>query len=387
MRNIIVIILLLALIGCVEPYDFGVTETVEVMVIDAQLTNEQKAHRVELSLSRAIDSESPSKVAGAEVRFIEDGNTEINLIETEAGVYETASTISGKSGSSYVLSITLANGTTYQSTPQVLAAPVAIDSVYGKYLELPSEENGEVLKGMQFFIDTHDETSEVSYFRYEYLEDFEIKVPYPSGIEWYPSTQTYGPRAEDIGTCYGNGQNQSLIIASTSGLSENRLSEFPIQMVSVDDPQLEHRYALTVRQYMLSASAYQYYKNLLENNESSGSFFDKQKGTIAGNIFNQNNPAEPVLGFFEVAGVSSVTDFFISSDFRSQGFISNYDLRNCNPQTAVDTVQINTLNNELMSAYNIVEFPVTVPNGAIIVLVPCSDCRIYADNKKPDYWD
>lgn len=378
---------MLAFIGCVEPYDFGVTETVEVMVIDAQLTNEQKAHRVELSLSRAIDSESPSKVAGAEVRFIEDGNTEINLIETEAGVYETASTISGKSGSSYVLSITLANGTTYQSTPQVLAAPVAIDSVYGKYLELPSEENGEVLKGMQFFIDTHDETSEVSYFRYEYLEDFEIKVPYPSGIEWYPSTQTYGPRVEDIGTCYGNGQNQSLIIASTSGLSENRLSEFPIQMVSVDDPQLEHRYALTVRQYMLSASAYQYYKNLQENNESSGSFFDKQKGTIAGNIFNQNNPAEPVLGFFEVAGVSSVTDFFISSDFRNQGFISNYDLRNCNPQTAVDTVQINTLNNELMSAYNIVEFPVTVPNGAIIVLVPCSDCRIYADNKKPDYWD
>lgn len=378
---------MLLLSGCVEPYDFEVTETVEVLVVDAQLTNEQKSHRVELSVSRAIDKETSRKITGAEVLFKEDGRTDINLNEVSEGIYETAPTVAGKTGSSYELYIKLSNGTTYKSTAQVLNPPVPIDSVYGKYLEIPSDENVEVQKGIQFFIDTHDDTQDVSYFRYEYLEDYEIKVPYPSGFEWDSNSQTYSPRSEDIGTCYGDGQNQNLIIANTSGLSENRLNEFPIQMVSVDDPQLEHTYALTVRQYLLNPSAHQYYKNLQENNESSGSFFDKQKGTIAGNIFNENNSSEPVLGFFEVAGVSSITEFFVSSDFRDQGFRSNYDLGKCNPQTAVDTVQIDELNTELLSSYNIVEFPVTVPNGAIIVIVPCSDCRVYADNVKPDYWD
>ncbi|WP_420582952.1 DUF4249 domain-containing protein [Reichenbachiella sp.] len=387
MRNISAIVLLLAFTGCVEPYDFQVTETVEVLVVDAQLTNEQKAHRVELSLSRAIDSDTSTKVTGADVRIVEDGSLEISFNESNPGVYETHPSVMGKTGSSYVIHIKLSNGNTYQSTPQVLSPSVPIDSVYGHYIEIPSDQNAEIKKGIQFFVDTHDESNDVSFIRYEYKEDFEIKVPYPSGYEWDSNTQTFGPRSEDIGTCYGDGQNRNLIIASTSGLSENRLNAFPIQMVGVDDPQLEHRYALTVVQYMLNPSAYQYYKNLQENNVSSGSFFDKQKGTIAGNIFNENNSSEPILGFFEVAGVSMITKFFNSSDFRDQGFIPNYDFQKCNPQTALDTVQINDLNTELLSSYNIVEFPVTVPNGAIIATVPCSDCRVYADNVKPDYWD
>lgn len=379
--------LLVAMTGCIEPYDFEVTDTAEVLVIDGLLTNEQRAHEVKLSLSGSLDKNVNTPISGAEVWIIEDKAIRIDLIESGSGIYSTDPTIAGKPGSSYQLGVKLKDGKTYQSSLQQLASPIEIDSVYGQYLELPSQEDDQIIEGVQFFVDTHDLTSEASFFRYEYEEDYIIRVRYPSRFEWYSDTQTYGPRKEDIGTCYGHIASQGLIIASTSGLFENRLSEFPILTVKTSDPQLYHRFAIILRQYSISSSAYQYYKKLQENNESAGSFFDKQKGAVVGNMTNIDNQAEPVLGYFEVSSVSNHTNFFSTNDFVDDGFEpeGRYSA-NCNPEVALDTLQIGELNNSVMSGYNIFNFPF-MPPGVVIASAACSDCRIYASNMKPDYWD
>ena len=380
--------LLVAMMGCIEPYDFEVTDTAEVLVIDGLLTNEQKEHEVKLSLSGSLDNNINTPISGAEVWITEDEAIRIDLTELESGIYRTAPTIAGKPGSSYQLGIKLKDGKTYQSSIQKLSEPVEIDSVYGQYLELPSQEDDQIIEGVQFFVDTHDFTSEASFFRYEYEEDYIIRVRYPSRFEWYSDTQTYGPRKEDIGTCYGHIASQGLIIASTSGLSENRLSEFPILTVKTSDTQLYHRFAIILRQYSISSSAYQYYKKLQENNESAGSFFDKQKGAVVGNMTNIDNQAESVLGYFEVSALSSQTNFFSTNDFVDEGFKpeGRYS-SSCNPEVALDTLAISSLSNSTMAGKNIYDFPFMPPGLVVLAAASCSDCRIYASNVKPDYWD
>ncbi|SMD32273.1 protein of unknown function [Reichenbachiella faecimaris] len=381
-------LLLVGLLGCVEPYDFQVSETVEILAIEAEFSNELVQHQVKLSISRALDEDQITPLSGAMVWIMEDEVGQINFVESEGGLYETENPVAGKIGSSYVLNIRLEDGTTYQSTTEVLTNPVEIDSVYGKYLALPSQEDDAIIEGIQFFVDTHDLTSEASYFRYEYVEDYQVKVPYPSRYEWDFETESFDLREIPIGTCYAHGESLGLIIATTNGLSENRLNEFPIRMVERSDAQLNQRYSIILKQYALSPGAYQYYKNLKENNESAGSFFDKQKGTIAGNIAQIGNTASPVLGFFEVAGVSSDTSFFISSEFGEQGFRPDkFYGGSCNPDVESDTVNISDLNNTLMETYNIVDIPIMSPNSAILFTRPCSDCRVYADINKPEYWD
>ncbi|MEP2023287.1 MAG: DUF4249 domain-containing protein [Reichenbachiella sp.] len=384
----ILLLLLTGMLGCVEPYDFQVDETVEVMIIEAEFSNEPTNHQVRMSTSRALDQLESVPLSDATVWLTEDGNKQIDFTEIENGVYETLPTIAGKVGSSYVLEVRLKDGTAYQSSAQILNNPVEIDSVYGRYLELPSEESGELDTGVQFFVDTHDEKTEASFFRYEYVEDYIIRARYPSRFEWDTETQTYYSREEDISTCYGQNQSLGLMIATTSGLSENQLNEFPILMVSRQDPQLIYEYSILLKQHSISPSGYQYYKKLKENNESAGSFFDKQKGNIAGNISNVNNSSEVVFGFFEVSGVSSKLTFFTSEKFEDEGYLAEgrYS-QNCAADIVLDTLAISDLNNIVMSGRNIYDFPFMPPGLVVIATVSCSDCRVYADNIKPDYWD
>ncbi|WP_422360112.1 DUF4249 domain-containing protein [Reichenbachiella sp.] len=380
-----IMLLLIGFIGCVEPYDFEVGGTVEVLVVEAEFSNQQESHRVMLSISRGLDNDVISPVSGAAISIIEDETEEINLTEIESGIYETSPSVAGKVGSIYRLSIKLKDGSTFQSSSEILSNPVPIDSVWGRYLELPSEEEDGLIQGVQLFVDTHDFNSEASYFRYEYQEDYQVKAAFPSLLEWNNDTETYGPRDFPIGTCYEQANSQGLLITTTSGLSENRLSEFPIRMIQQKDPELRGKYAIVLKQFAISENGYRYYKNLRENNESAGSFFDKQKGTIPGNISSVDS-SMPVLGYFEVAGLSTDTAFFHSSNFRDQGFKPDqFSAGDCLGSGILE-VSIGELNNQIMQGNNLIYVDV-LSGVAALATIPCSDCRVHADIKKPEYWD
>lgn len=386
MRSVQVLMwVIVLLLGCVEPYDFQVEETSEILVVEAEFSNLSTKHKVKLSVSSALDETATTPLSGADVWIVENNNTQIDLTETDSGVYETAATVAGKVGSQYVLNIKLSDGSTFQSSAETLISPAPIDSVWGRFMELPSEEDNEFIRGIQLFVDTHDDTRESSYFRYDYEEDFEAIAAYPSRQEWDYDNEIYVTRDVDIGVCYDHAQSQGVIVSTTNGLSENRLSEFPIRMLRESGYELIGNYAIILRQYHLTASAFQYYKNLKENNESAGSFFDKQKGSIVGNIASADQTRK-VLGFFEVAGVSSDTSFFHPSDFYHQGFKPDFYYRgNCGSED-IEQVTPGELSNEVMQSRNII-FVDEIVGIAYLTSVPCSDCRVYADLKKPDYWD
>lgn len=386
--HFIILLWLITWTGCVEPYEFTVTDTVETLVVDAVFTNELKAHEVKLSLSGALDSDEVIPVTNATVWIIEGAGGRIDLTESEPGIYATEPTVQGNPGVSYTLYVRLANGDEYASSTAPLPASVALDSIYGRFIELPSTENDQILKGVQFFVDTHDDSSESSNFRYEYTEDYEIIVPYPSLFEWDDLTQTFFPRSIDVGTCYGQEEFLGLTIATTNGQSQNRLAEFPLRLIGPDGGQLSSRYSISVKQHSISSTAYQYYKTLKENNESSGSFFDRQKGTIPGNMVSTTTTERPVLGYFELSGVSTAQAFFTPDDFKDQGFAAISPFRfQCAYGSAADSVEVTLLTSKTMSGRNIFNFTFPVPDEAILITEACSDCRLHGDINKPDFWD
>jgi hypothetical protein len=64
------------------------------------------------------------------------------------------------------------------------------------------------------------------------------------------------------------------------------------------------RYSLLIRQYALSSNAFQYWNLLEKQNQESGGFYETQPARIQGNIHNIADPAERVLGFFNVSSVT-----------------------------------------------------------------------------------
>lgn len=387
-RLLYIALILLGFDACVEPYDFEVRETDEVMVVDAVLTNVSEHHTVRLSISYALDGEQVTNVSGATVSVEEVGGMQYAYTEVEAGVYESDLEYAGVPGHSYILHVELNDGNRFVSSEEFLPSPVPIDSIYGRYLEQNSQVDESQLKGVQFMVDNHNNSEEFSSYRYEYREDYEVKVPYPSSYEWLAAEEVLELRETYIGTCYRFLESNELIAETTSGQVENRLSEFPIVYIEDNEAQLRYTFSLIVDQFSITPGAYQYYKNLKENNESAGSFFDKQKGTVLGNMSHVSDASYPILGYFEVAGVSTDSRVFRAGSFRDQGF-SPIQPYNCIYDRVADSVAVEELPkySGLGFSYEVYQLTFPSPDTAIIITSTCSDCRKHGTLDKPDFWD
>ena len=129
-----ILIPLLMLIGCVEPYEFEIEEGDKRLVVQGRITNEPGPYLIVLteSANYSIQADGFSTyVSGAEIFIIDDEENFEILTETTKGHYWTSETgIRGEIGKSYYLEIQLRNGNTYRSEPEVLTEPSPLRQVH-----------------------------------------------------------------------------------------------------------------------------------------------------------------------------------------------------------------------------------------------------------------
>lgn len=316
------LLLMIVLLSCIEPYEFSAIDFERKLVVDATLTNETKEHLVHLSYTFPLDTSLDVAVTGAVVNFIEPSGNRVALREKSAGHYYTDPDYSGVPGQSYQLSIVLADGEEYLSNSELLRDPVPIDSVYARYTSIPvMNELGEDLTGVQLFVDSHSDAAERHSFRYDYEESYQVPVPFPSQLDFHGTGDDFEvfPREQPLGTCYRTGHPTTQLLATTRGLSENRIFEYRVRFISEFSQLLAYDYIISVKQHSVSNEAYAFYKELRTSNESNGSLSDKQLGTVPSNVINVNNPLNFALGYFEVAGVSEYRKRLSYRDFLKEG--------------------------------------------------------------------
>jgi hypothetical protein len=68
---------------------------------------------------------------------------------------------------------------------------------------------------------------------------------------------------------------------------------------------LLYGYSLLINQYALSEAAYSYWDQLRINSSEQGGLYEKQPLSIVGNLHNNTNPEQEVLGFFSASSVKS----------------------------------------------------------------------------------
>ncbi|WP_370086862.1 DUF4249 domain-containing protein [Ekhidna sp.] len=389
------IILIVTLPSCIQPHDIQMHDQRRALVVDAIVTNIPGRQSVRLEYSYSLVNSHPELLSGALVRLSDDMGNNIEFNETSLGTYQPEPSFAGIVGRKYKIFIQTPDGDEYESKEEELLEPAKISAIYGRYLSLRSESSGGFDEGVQFLVDIVGGNSESSSYRLEYQEDYEIMVPYPSQYEYYPSTRTIERRSQSLRLCYINEQSNNLLIASTGGQINNELREFPVRFITEDEPNLIGRYSLNVIANRISSSAYQYYKDLKENNESGGSFFDRQKGPLIGNIMNINNLSEPVLGYFEVSGISEEFRIFEAGSWKEDGYIPKEILQSC--KNSIDTVRtVEILNGNISFngrlIYNFAPTDGIVPGTTyntetLIVPEVCADCRALGSLTKPIFWN
>lgn len=386
MKNIAMAGLFITLvISCVEPFSVRSISFDKVIVVEGRLTNKPKAHYVKLSYTRPIGEQESAPLTGATVWVEGDDGRKIAFTEKGPGHYECSEGIAGKVGVSYQLFFTTSEDKQYQSNRQELIASPPIDSIYDKYAEKAGSSAGEIKKGIQFFIDTHDETNTARYYKYEWEETYEVYAQFPSYYVYVAGTDTVVARTEEVSPCYPSASSTAVTLGTTATLTENRLSQVPVRYITSETDRLKNVYSILVRQFVISAVAYNFYNDVLKNNTDNGSLFEKQPGTVEGNITSVEDPEEIVLGFFEVSGVSEKRAFFKFEDLDKR-FPWPEEQYPCSPPHRISTTD--SLEYYVKGkGYGIIGAEYN--NGAFKAsLAPryCTDCRFRGPSTKPYFW-
>ena len=392
------LILSILLGSCVEPADIETGSSASLLVVQGSLTNEFKRHWVRVSSTVGLNDQRDPTLQ-AIVWVTDDRSNRYNYSRNTEGVYESIIEFQGVVGRSYTLHV-LQGLKEIVSTPQRLSSALPIDSIYVENITLLDDEVVGERNGLQFFLDAANLGLGPVSLRYELTEAYVSRVPFPSVFIWDEPTQTAVRRETPLTTCYKQESGEDLLVASTLSQSQNAIRQFPLNFVPFDSEKVQSEYAVRVRQFVISPQTFEFYRTLNENNQSSGSLFDSQKGRVLGNLSVEGDESEQILGYFEVAGVSEASIQLSSRQLTELGVsrrLSNQRILACTPQ--VDTLRGNDLAEFFSTPFNRANFgfgseltqdtPFPLPDG-IFQLAPleCTDCRKDgATLDRPSFWE
>lgn len=371
-------------IGCLEKFNPQIPNPSNVLVVEGHLSDRREPDRVKLSRTRAIGNPLSVAEQNARVVVIDGSGREHVFGEVAPGVYESAkSDFQGVVGEIYMLDIVTRDGRHYRSDPVRFKKTPPIEEVY--YEEASKVQLGELdQSGISVFLDTYDPTGNTRYYRWEWLENWEIKMPINSKYDFQVFKDTVGmgypiPKALRVDVCYDTDTTRKIMVASTKLLREDRVSRFELTFVSTDGFKLESIYGIIVYQYALDEAGHAYWDELRAASEGQGTLFDPQPYELTGNVRNVDDPDEPVLGYFDASTVT-VNSLVVIRDQLEDLF---FPLNQCFLER--DTVPYRLVTEYLQSGYLI---DTVGPFGSTYVImapIDCADCRLYGTLERPKF--
>lgn len=393
---LICICILVSFTSCVEDTTIETDSFENLLVINASISNEMKQHEVLLTRSYRFQ-DSPEMETGADVKIIGNG-VEYNFNEVEDGRYISQEQFSAGLNVEYQLKITTKNGNKYSSTSQKLAAVTEIDKLY---VERVMNDDG--VDGLNFLVDSFDPSNASKFYRYEYEETFKIIAPmWVSDEAFVVSDHCPGcevglmPRDEDTRVCYRTEISNQQNLLENESLDTDKVEGHIVRFLPRTDYEISHRYSLLVKQFVISESAYTYYKTLGDFSAEGSVFSQIQTGFVEGNMSSESDPNEKVIGFFDVNSVAEKRVFINYSDFYEGAGLPDFPIlcnlqapalepeecgRNCGPLTRL-------ISNKAASFFEEYAGEPAFENPGPYIMVPraCGDCTVLGTNEVPEFW-
>lgn len=368
-QQIILFSFLLLLNSCIVQFIPETDEDKELLVVEGLITDQPGANTVKLSKSLPLGRKNVAKpLKGCIVKISDDMGNTYSLKEIVAGTYVTdPAKFKGIIGRWYTLHIntnTAYNNLTYESFPMEMKPVPPIDSIYYEKMVIKEKfEGSSPAEGCQIYLNTHDPENSCKFYRWEYSETWEFRLPYtvPNNV------------------CWISNNSDRINIKSTSVLEEDRINKYPLIYISNNTDRLKVKYSILVNQYSLNEDEFVYWEKLQNISEQVGGLYDITPSSIPSNIWCLEDLNEKVLGYFSVSASSSKR-IFIKDRF--SGLIDLYT--DCIADTIFGGGPIPNLNT---SVWVIIDNPLPPPPIRVITYNKgCADCSVRGTTKKPIFW-
>src|SRR3569833_111929 len=300
-RLIYISLIVIVALGCRQNYNpKPIATATNYLVVEGLINTGTDSTIIKLSRTVPLNSKTATiPEPGATVTITSNTGAAFPCIETGKGFYKAAG-LNAASGS-FGLKINTSDGKTYQSDLVEAKNSPPIDSVYYRIQN----------NGVQIYADTHDPSNNTRYYRWEFNETYEYHSGYQS-ISYFqpPDTILSRPLDQYVYECWRSDTSTSVTLNTSAKLASDVISRNQVQFVESTSENLESTYSILVKQYALTADAYNYFQQLKKKTEQQGSVFDAQPSELPGNIHCTSNPGEPVIGFIS-AGTSAQSRMFL----------------------------------------------------------------------------
>jgi hypothetical protein len=377
----------LLLPSCIDTYmPEAISSTKSYLVVDGFI-NSRGTSSISLSRTYDIDAKgSPPVETRATVYIEEEGGTRYPLPESAVkGTYMSAA-LTLNTAKNYRLRILTSTGKDYASTYVPAKITPVIDAVTWQTTDA----------GLTVYVNSHDETRQTQYYRYEYEETWEIMPLYSPSVEYKNGIiQNITTPLPTI--CWGNNKSTDIKLSNTTRLTQDVVSNFVVRSLSSNNNLLSHRYSILVKQRAQTSDEYMYWELLKKNTESIGSLFDPLPAQLTGNISCLNDNSELALGFIGAHSVEQKRLFIARSELPRAWRISN-GYETCVPP---DTILLSGGLGPSVSPAQIIQTYFGTPNYLPISTLydasgsvsgylgksrDCIDCRTRGTAVKPSFW-
>ena len=383
--------------SCVEEITIESEEYENLLVVDATITNQDIRQEIYLSRTFQFGEETGIPEENAQVKVIGNGITHV-FEEVAPGTYKTAATFKAEPNVSYQLEIQTANGNRYTSSQKKLTTITQIGNVYANRIV---NDNG--VDGVAILVDSYDPTRTSNYYKYSFEETYKIIAPFWAPEDAYIISDDYPNcevglklRPETQRVCYTTEFSNSINLATTIALSEDRLEGHLVRFLSNQDFKISHRYSLLVHQSVISEEAHQYLDKI-QSFVNEGSLFSQlQAGFVVGNINSISNSDEKVIGLFEVSSVTSSRMFFNYEDLYPNTLLPPYAITCVESSPPLFDIAHNYRCGGLINAIEnrtkvyledyLGDPPLTTWGPYLMVPRACGDCTALGESEPPSFW-
>ena len=376
--RIYVLLPMLFFLCCKEYYEPpALKNTPHYLVVEGRLTSAPDSTYVTLTYTRSMSDSAPAQPA-LNARLVVEGdqNTSFALPEIGAGRYGNMLNLS--TSEQYKLTITTSDGRQYSSSFVPFKQTPPIDSLSW------TQDSSEV----KFYLDTHDPQNRTIYYRWHFTETWQYTTYLTSMADYVNDSVVLRTPDQQIYNCWKTNNAATILLATTTGLSEDIVSRFHFNSVSKSLEQLHVRYSVEVSQYALSKEEFNYWTELKKNSEQLGSLFDAQPSQLQSNISCVSNPGEPVLGYLSASTIQKKRIFVGINELDNSNYKPYYL-----PCYVLKDVTTGIAPTDKQKAYEYLESPNHLftfwyDDGAYHLAQNfCIDCREHGGtNIKPSFW-
>ena len=334
--------------------------------------------KVYLSESRALDSSDPIRyITNAQVMVQSDEGEEYNgtvVYNADAPPFFLIDTRALPYNRKYSLCVTLEGSfLRFISEPQTPLITPEIGSIDFVINEASTE--------VDVMITSHGEHNSSPFYKWSYLEDWEIVAQYRTNVVFDLSTNQLllYPDTYPLLYCWDHSESASIMVGRTDHLQSNRIYQ-QLNTIDYRSNKISYLYYTEVQQMSISEEAYTYWINLRKNNDEIGGIFAPQPSEMYGNIRLVSSLESNIraLGYISVGTVDTKSVFVSEAElgiYKPPFFCRSY-----NPD---DYMEFDVIPQPFEAGFLPVGWSLDEIEWVSSI---CVDCRRQGNKNKPSFW-